>query len=180
MSKKLKYAIFETKWGYFGLAGTDNAIYYTHLPTELTRKIKSGLLKKYHSIIYQKDYLSKIQKLITAYFNGCYINFNTNIRLQLPDISSFAVSILTACRKVTSGHTITYSQLAKKAGFPKAIRAAGTVLAKNPIPLIIPCHRVIRSDGQIGGFSATGGSKMKKRLLQFERKILQSNAQVLK
>jgi len=180
MSKKLKYTIFETKWGYFGLAGTDNTIYYTHLPTELTRKIKADLLKKYPSIIYQKDYLSKTQKLITAYFKGCYVNFDTSVRIQLPDISSFAILILTACRKVTFGQTRTYSQLAKKAGFPKAVRAAGAALAKNPIPLIIPCHRIIRSNGQIGGFSATGGSRMKKRLLQSEGKIFQSNAQVLK
>jgi O-6-methylguanine DNA methyltransferase len=61
--------------------------------------------------------------------------------------------------------------LARKAGYPNAGRAVGNVLAKNPLPLIIPCHRVIRSDGKLGGFSAPSGKKLKKRLLVQEKKV---------
>jgi methylated-DNA-[protein]-cysteine S-methyltransferase len=58
--------------------------------------------------------------------------------------------------------------LAAKAGSPNAARAIGGVMARNPAPLIIPCHRVIRTNGKIGGFSAAGGASLKRRLLQME------------
>jgi O-6-methylguanine DNA methyltransferase len=60
-------------------------------------------------------------------------------------------------------------ELAAKAGSPKAARAIGGVMAKNPLPLIVPCHRVVRSDGKIGGFSAQGGTKFKNKLLKHEK-----------
>ena len=81
---------------------------------------------------------------------------------------------MTACRKIEFGQRITYSGLAKKAGSPASSRAAGNALAKNPMPLVIPCHRVIRTDGQMGGFSAPGGISYKKRMLILEQRIIEA------
>jgi O-6-methylguanine DNA methyltransferase len=114
-------------------------------------------------------FLRTLQEQITAYFDGAHINFSQDIPLGLDRFSSFGISVLTACRAVEFGQTITYSRLARKSGRPAASRAVGSVLAKNPLPLIIPCHRVIRSDGKLGGFSAPGGVKLKKRLLLHEK-----------
>jgi methylated-DNA-[protein]-cysteine S-methyltransferase len=83
--------------------------------------------------------------------------------------SNFALKVVKVCIEVPIGKTVTYSQLAKRAGFPKAARAVGNVLAKNPLPLLVPCHRVIRADGEIGNFSAPGGSKTKKKMLEHEK-----------
>ena len=90
----------------------------------------------------------------------------------LDEFSPFARAVLNVCRDVTFGRTIAYGQLAQKAGSPFAARAVGVVMAHNPLPLIIPCHRVVRSDGKIGGFSAQGGPALKKRMLELERQAL--------
>jgi O-6-methylguanine DNA methyltransferase len=89
-------------------------------------------------------------------------------------LSLFAGRVLTACGDIKFGQTISYGRLAKKIGRAGAARAVGGALAKNRLPLIIPCHRVIRSDGKIGGFSAAGGTTIKKGMLELERKILSS------
>lgn len=125
-----------------------------------------------------------------------------NCRVDISWASDFAQSILKACCKVKPGQTITYSQLAQNAAHPRtacspptarppraacspptaraprtavsppAARAAGSVMAANRVPLIIPCHRIITSTGQLGGYSAPGGVKMKAKLLQHEYRLL--------
>ena len=70
---------------------------------------------------------------------------------------------------IPKGKTKTYLEVAKAIGKPKAVRAVATAVGKNPYPIKIPCHRVIRSDGKLGGYSGAGGIKTKKRLLSLER-----------
>lgn len=174
MQKVIKYVIFKTKWGYFGLAGTEYALCRTQLPGPKPEKIKSLLLKNFHNPQLDKTFFRTLQEQITAYFEGTYINFTLDVPLVLDGFSSFGISVLTTCRAIEFGQKITYGQLAKKSGRPKASRAVGSTLAKNPIPLIIPCHRVIRSDGKMGGFSAPGGVTLKKKMLEFEHKALRA------
>lgn len=78
----------------------------------------------------------------------------------------FQQRVLLMERRIPRGRVSTYGRLARKLGNPRAARAVGTALARNPFPLIIPCHRTIRSDGSLGGYA--GGIKMKKRLLEIE------------
>jgi methylated-DNA-[protein]-cysteine S-methyltransferase len=85
-------------------------------------------------------------------------------------ISEFARDILTACQTAPYGQTMSYGQLANLAGHSNAARAVGNALSGNQIPLIIPCHRIIKANGQIGGFTAAGGSNTKQKMLDFEAK----------
>ena len=71
-------------------------------------------------------------------------------------------------KTIPKGQTRTYKQVAVAIKEPKAIRAVANAVGKNPYPIVIPCHRVIRSDGKLGGFSAPGGTKTKKKLLKNE------------
>jgi len=174
MQKVIKYVIFNTKWGYFGLVGTEYALYRTQLPGPKPEKIKSRLLKNFHHPQLDKTFLRTLQEKITAYFEGACVNFSRDIPLILDGFSSFGISVLTACRTIEFGQTLTYGQLAKKSGRPNASRAVGSTLAKNPLPLIIPCHRIIRSDGKLGGFSAPGGILLKKKMLELEHKALRA------
>ncbi len=89
-------------------------------------------------------------------------------QIDLSGKSNFARAILLACRRIPYGEIRSYGWLARVVGRPKAARPVGNVLARNPLPLVIPCHRVVRADGTLGGFSARGGLSLKARLLQLE------------
>ena len=174
MQKKIKYVIFNTKWGYFGLAGTETALCRTHLPGPEPKKIESRLLKNLPDAQFDSSYFKILQKQIAAYFEGSHVNFSLDIPIILDGFGVFSRKVLTACRKTKFGQKITYAGLAQKAGRPAASRAVGNALAKNPLPLIIPCHRVLRTDGQMGGFSAPGGISFKKRMLTLENKAIEA------
>jgi methylated-DNA-[protein]-cysteine S-methyltransferase len=169
--KIMKFVIFQTSWGYFGLVGNESAICRTFLPESKAEVVKSHIIREFSQAQFDKNVFRNLQKQIKLYFDGEKIDFNTDIPVLLKGLGEFSKRILTACRNVKAGQIITYAQLAQKAGFPKAGRAAGNTLARNPIPLIIPCHRIIRSDGKLGGFSAPGGTTLKKRLLQHEKEF---------
>ncbi|NIV69518.1 MAG: methylated-DNA--[protein]-cysteine S-methyltransferase [Phycisphaerae bacterium] len=126
------------------------------------------LLRSMPDARFDKGFLKPLQKQINTYFEGAYVDFR-NIPIELEGIGSFFGSVLKACRNVEFGRTITYAGLAEKINRPAAVRAVGNALAKNPLPLIIPCHRVVRSDGKIGGFSAVGGPELKAKLLKHEQ-----------
>ena len=83
-------------------------------------------------------------------------------------MSDFQRRILEQCRRIPYGKTMSYAELAAKAGSPRAARAVGNCMAANRIPLLIPCHRVVCSDGRLGSYSAPGGVAMKRRILASE------------
>lgn len=89
------------------------------------------------------------------------------LRYDLRGLSEFERAVLMKALEIPTGEVRPYSWIAKEIGHPGAVRAAGTALAKNPVPLLIPCHRVVRSDGQIGKYSL-GGARNKRTLLELE------------
>ena len=82
--------------------------------------------------------------------------------------TQFQLKVWSYLKKIPKGKIKTYAQVAKAIGKPKAVRAVANAIGKNPFPPKIPCHRVIRSDGKLGGYSAKGGIKTKKKLLKNE------------
>jgi len=89
------------------------------------------------------------------------------LRYDLRGLSEFERAVLMKALEIPTGEVRPYSWIAKEIGHPGAVRATGTALAKNPVPLLIPCHRVVRSDGQIGKYSL-GGARNKRTLLELE------------
>ena len=174
MQEEVKYVIFETRWGYFGLAGTESALCRTCLPGPKHRKTEKHLLRDLSAGQFDKAFFKSLQKQIAAYYEGACVNFGPEIPVSLDGFRAFGASVLRKCRQLQFGQTISYAGLAKKSGRPAASRAIGSALAKNPLPLIIPCHRVLRTDGNLGGFSAPGGIAVKKMMLELERKGLSS------
>jgi methylated-DNA-[protein]-cysteine S-methyltransferase len=83
-------------------------------------------------------------------------------------VGDFQRRVLEQCRLIPYGVTMSYGELAAKAGSPRAARAVGNCMAGNKTPLLVPCHRVVRSGGRVGSFSAPGGASMKCRLLAME------------
>jgi methylated-DNA-[protein]-cysteine S-methyltransferase len=172
MQKATKYVIFETRWGYFGLSGTESALCRTCLAAPKRRTTEGHLLGDLSGAQFDGAYFKSLQRQIAAYYEGARVNFGPEIPVSLDGFRPFGASVLRTCRQLQFGQTITYSGLASKSGRPGASRAAGSALARNPIPLIIPCHRVLRADGGLGGFSAPGGTAVKKKMLDLERRAV--------
>lgn len=108
--------------------------------------------------------LDRLVCQLGEYFEGRRTRFD--VPLDLTACPAFQRGILEACAQVPAGTTVTYAVLAMQAGHPGAARAAGWALARNPLPILIPCHRVLRADGGLGGFLA--GLDWKRRLLALE------------
>lgn len=122
-----------------------------------------GLFK--NSTAFSHPKIKALADKITAFSNGKDIRFPLKL-LRLDRCSIFQQKVLAATAAIPRGRVSTYQLLAKQMGKPKTARAIGSALAANPFPLIIPCHRVIRSDGALGGYQ--GGLKMKQALLNME------------
>jgi methylated-DNA-[protein]-cysteine S-methyltransferase len=90
------------------------------------------------------------------------------IAVDLAGLGPFACRVYRALRRVEAGHTVSYAELARRAGSPRAARAVGQAMAHNPLALVVPCHRVLAANAQPGGFSAAGGATTKARLLAIE------------
>jgi O-6-methylguanine DNA methyltransferase len=119
----------------------------------------------------KKRFLSARQNNATKFLNigKTMKKIPKNIIEKMKIYPDFYIKVWKACFKIPAGKTLTYLQLAKKIGAPKAVRAVGTALSKNPFAPIVPCHRVIRSDGKMGGYSAAGGIKKKLQMLKYEK-----------
>lgn len=104
---------------------------------------------------------------LQAYAAGEPVTFD-DVKLDLDHLTPFQRQIVKHCRKIPRGKTLTYGQLAAKAGSPGAARAVGSVMARNRFPVVVPCHRVVGSGGGLGGFSAPQGLSLKTRMLQLE------------
>jgi methylated-DNA-[protein]-cysteine S-methyltransferase len=149
-------------WQYNGRKIQVEHIFLPCANKELLAKIK----KEFPGVIANpKKMPGKAATQIAAFYSGSKIKFDLSV-LNLKKLSGFSAKVLKESCKIPYGKVATYSGLAVKAGSPRAARAVGTAMANNPFPLIIPCHRVVRSDGTLGGFG--GGLKMKKELLQRE------------
>lgn len=111
------------------------------------------------------DRLKRWRAFLQDYFDGV---FKEPPKLDELLPTGFSLSVYSALQKITAGKVISYSELAALSGNRKAYRAVGQALAKNPFPIVVPCHRVIRLDGSLGGFSGAGGTDYKKRLLLHE------------
>jgi O-6-methylguanine DNA methyltransferase len=107
---------------------------------------------------------SDLPNRLQRYFNGEKILFTD--RLDLSGATTFQRAVWKATLSIPYGETRTYAWVAQQMGKPRALRAVGKALARNPLPIIVPCHRVIASSGNLGGFS--GGLALKKRLLELE------------
>lgn len=109
-----------------------------------------------------------VQQQLTEYADGDKMVSDT-IPLDLTCRTEFQRRVMMACRLVGYGQTASYLELAQRAGASRAARAVGSVMARNPLPLLIPCHRIVATAGLLGGFSAPEGLTMKRRLLALEQ-----------
>jgi methylated-DNA-[protein]-cysteine S-methyltransferase len=153
--------------GWVGVAATEQGISRIVLP----KKDKKSVLRELESDEIDvlsgpaaSPLLAKAVKLLKRYFSGESVSFD--LPLDLRYYTPFQQAVWQAAAAIPSGETRSYVWIAKQIRNPKAARAVGKALGANPVPIFIPCHRVISSAGTMGGFS--GGTGMKKKLLDLE------------
>ncbi|HEY8452303.1 MAG: methylated-DNA--[protein]-cysteine S-methyltransferase [Micromonosporaceae bacterium] len=111
--------------------------------------------------------LGDVSKAVRAYLDGDHTAVDSLAVARRPgDDAGFLARAWQALRRIPPGRTLTYTQLAAAAGRPAAVRAAGTACARNPVALVVPCHRVVRADGALGGYR--WGVEVKRWLLTLE------------
>lgn len=129
------------------------------------RSFRARLKHRAAEIVRDDRALSDVLSEIDAYFSGKLRVFSAPIDLR--GVTPFTRRVLVAARFVPFGAVTSYGELARRIGVPKGARAVGAALGRNPIPIIVPCHRVLQSGGRLGGY--TGGLHIKRKLLEVER-----------
>jgi methylated-DNA-[protein]-cysteine S-methyltransferase len=160
--------VFETKLGFCGIAWGDDGITRFRLPYT-TREAAERQFHGKGEPAAPPPHIAEVVDQATRYFAGEQIDFSA-IGLDLSAIDPARRTIYDALRKVEFGKTVTYGELAKRAGAtePQAAQEVGIAMARNPVPLIIPCHRVLAAGGKLGGFSAPGSLETKQHMLALE------------
>ncbi len=164
------YLIFETAGGFCGIAWNDVGITRFQLPTKNADATERMLLRRATGAEpgAPTPAVAEAVAAVKRYFEGEETDFS-GFKLDLGDQEAFFREIYAAARRVGWGRTTTYGALAKELGAgPEAARDVGQAMARNPVALIIPCHRVLAAGGKVGGFSAPGGSAAKIRMLELE------------
>jgi methylated-DNA-[protein]-cysteine S-methyltransferase len=166
------YHAFETAMGFCAIAWSDAGVARFQLPTKAAERLMRRRVFGAEPGMPSEDVAAVIEAA-KRYFAGEETDFS-QVQLDLAGQDAFFAQIYDALRQVGWGRTTTYGALAKEVGAGReAARDVGEAMARNPTPLIIPCHRVLAAGGKIGGFSAPGGSKTKARMLELEGVRLQ-------
>lgn len=170
MSDAVSYLVFETPSGHCAIAWNAAGIVRFQLPGQDADTTRRLLLRRLPAAE-PADPPPAIAEAVSAigrYFAGEAVDF-AGVPVDLSGQSPFFKAIYDAVRQVRWGETITYGALARQLGAgPEAARDVGQAMAKNPVALIIPCHRVLAAGGKIGGFSAPGGASSKLKMLALE------------
>lgn len=162
---------FDTAIGKCALAFSDSGITCVQLPEKNAAQTLARLQQRFRAVPWKKSapppMVAKAIARLTSHLAGKAADLSS-IKLDLENVPPFHRKVYEAARLVPPGRTVSYAELADRAGSPRASRAVGQAMAKNPCPLVVPCHRVLGADGAAVGFSAFGGCDLKQRLLEME------------
>jgi methylated-DNA-[protein]-cysteine S-methyltransferase len=164
------YLIFDTACGACGIAWSGAGISRFQLPDRSAEATERGLLRRLPGAApgTPPPAVAETVAAVKRYFAGEKVEFG-DAQLDLDGQDEFFRQIYAAARRVGWGRTTTYGALAKELGGDwETARDVGQAMAKNPVALIIPCHRVLAAGGKVGGFSAPGGAASKIRMLELE------------
>lgn len=164
------YATLDTPLGTMTLAATPNGLIRVALPDERPERVVTELAEEVSPRLLELPArLDAARRELDEYFAGRRREFGLEVDWRLSRPGFYRQVLRTASRRLPFGVTASYAEVAAWAGSPRAFRAAGTALARNPIPIVVPCHRVLRAGGEIGRYG--GGKEMKRFLLRLEGAI---------
>jgi methylated-DNA-[protein]-cysteine S-methyltransferase len=165
LKASFRYETIKTRFGWMGILASAKGVVATSLPRVTQEEARRAMGPLASSAVTDREGLSGLVRRITAYFEGQQIAFTDDV--DIISGTPFQRRVWQATRGIGYGQTRTYVEIARDAGSPLAARATGQALGANPVPIIIPCHRVIGRDGSLTGFG--GGLEMKQLLLEMEK-----------
>jgi methylated-DNA-[protein]-cysteine S-methyltransferase len=159
------YATTDSPFGPLLLAQTKKGLVRVGLPNQDADELLVELAERVSPRVLEAPAeLDEVRRELDLYFEGKLGQFDLPLDWRLS--GGFRQRVLRAINRIPYGQTRSYTEMARKAGNERAVRAAGTACGSNPIPLVVPCHRVLRTGGALGGYG--GGLPMKEALLQLE------------
>jgi len=159
------YAKVDSPFGTLLLASTERGLVRVGLPNQDAEGLLEELARRVSPRVLEAPArFEETRRKLDLYFEGHLQAFELALDWRLSD--GFRVRVQRAIAKIPYGQTRSYTEIARRAGNPRAVRAAGTACGSNPLPIVVPCHRVLRSGGGLGGYG--GGLPMKEALLELE------------
>ena len=164
------FTLFETPIGTGGIAWNERGVCGVQLPEPDATRVRERLRRRFAGALDAppppdiRDAISMMRALL----NGEPTDLS-GLRLDMDGVPPFERQVYEAARTIPPGETLSYGQVAAQLGDARRAREVGQALARNPFPIVVPCHRVIAAGGKLGGFSARGGVATKQRLLSIER-----------
>ncbi|MBF6329078.1 methylated-DNA--[protein]-cysteine S-methyltransferase [Nocardia transvalensis] len=168
----LSAALFDTAIGTCALAWTDAGMARFLLPESTVAATRTGIMRRHRGMDVHEVEPTGVMAEAIAHIRSHLTGTLDDLRwipLDHKGIPEFDRAVYEVTRAIAPGHTLSYGQVAARIGAPGAAQAVGQTLGRNPIPLIVPCHRVLAADHALHGFSAPGGLTTKQRLLEIER-----------
>jgi methylated-DNA-[protein]-cysteine S-methyltransferase len=168
----IHFALFETAIGACGVAWSDRGIVGVQLPESTVEITRSRLLRR-HPNAHEASPTTHVERAIAsivALLKGEPIDL-ADVAVDFADVPQFNRRVYEIAREIRPGSTRTYGSIAIQLGDALLAQQVGQALGRNPIPIIVPCHRVLAANGKIGGFSAPGGAETKRRMLLIERAL---------
>lgn len=166
------FTVFETAIGACGIAWNDSGVVGVQLPEGDAAATRARLARR-HPLLTEAAPPEWIERAIAAIQTllrgdrAAHVELG-RVALNLAAATPFEQRVYDAARRIRPGDTSTYGEIARQVGSPGAAREVGAALGRNPIPIIVPCHRVVAANGKTGGFSGAGGVKTKLRMLAIE------------
>ena len=168
MNDKLAYTVFKTKMGWIVILGSKDGLRAITLPQTTREQALDAVGERVKQAELSTESFSGLEQKLKGYYAGTKTAFIE--KLDFSNATPFQRQVWEAAKLIPCGETRSYGWIAQQIGKPKAARAVGSALGKNPFLVIVPCHRVIAGDGTLGGFG--GGLPMKQKLLKLEKEGL--------
>jgi methylated-DNA-[protein]-cysteine S-methyltransferase len=163
------FALFDTAVGTCAIAWGAHGVLGVQLPEADEARTRSRMRRRFPNAAEAAPppEVTRITDAIVALLAGEAVDFSA-VSLDMAGVPEFHRRVYEVARTIGCGATLTYGEIAKRLGVPAEAREVGEALGRNPFPIIVPCHRVLAAGGKLGGFSAPGGIRTKRRLLAIE------------
>jgi methylated-DNA-[protein]-cysteine S-methyltransferase len=166
-TETVRYQIADTALGPAAVVGGSGGVKAVVLPGLGRGALKKEVRRRFPGAREDARGLARARKALESYFDRGRVP-GAGVGLDLADVGPFRKAVYDELVKIPPGEMVTYAELARRIGKPGAHRSVGTALSRNPVPVFVPCHRVVRTDGGMGGFTAEGGVELKREMLRLE------------